>query len=233
MKEGQVPGGQTRGRSNDMHSVDEAPCAILAVSDKKGVESLARALAECGWRLYGTRGTVALLREARLKASDVHIIVEAPPRFAGRVKTLNDRIFGGILFRREDPVQVREAYSLDLPRIDLVACNFYPFAQATAQEVVQEAGELDEQLIELIDIGGPAMIRAAAKNHRAVVALVDPADYEEIVALLREGDPPYGAIDARTRRRLAAKAFQATAAYDTAIAALLAESIADRSTSRV
>lgn len=199
-----------------MSKVPEAPVAVLAVSDKRGIEALAQTLTRRGWRLYGTSGTAAVLEAGGVPVLDIEALTNAPARFGGRVKTLNEDIFGGILFRREEEDDSREARRLGLPRIDLVACNFYPFARM-AEGNSKTSGEL----LSFIDIGGPAMVRAAAKNHDAVLALVDPEDYPRVIEMLQAGEPPYGALDVRERRRLAAKAFRATEQYDVAIASYL------------
>ncbi len=178
--------------------------ALLSVSDKTGLIPLARGLADLGIALLSTGGTAAALREAGIPVEDVAAVTEFPEILGGRVKTLHPKVHGGILQRRADPDDTTICAQLGIPRIDLVVINLYPFEQSPD--------------IETIDIGGPAMLRAAAKNHGDVIALCDPADYPPLLeALQREGDIP---LD--HRRRLAQKVFARLAAYDTAIAAWLA-----------
>ena len=184
--------------------------ALLSVSDKTGVIELARALAGAGIELLSTGGTRAALAEAGIEVTEVADYTGFPEIMDGRVKTLHPRVHGGILGRREDDAEVMRAQGI--PRIDLVVVNLYPFEAATAREDCTR-----EIAIENIDIGGPAMLRAAAKNHAAVLAVVDPDDYPEVVEALEGG----GSTLAQ-RARFAAKAFAHTARYDAGIAAWFA-----------
>jgi phosphoribosylaminoimidazolecarboxamide formyltransferase/IMP cyclohydrolase len=188
--------------------------ALLSVSDKAGLVEFARGLARLGIELVASGGTATALREAGLEVLDVAQLTNSPEMLGGRVKTLHPRVHGGILARREHEGDRADMAAQSLQPIDLVVVNLYPFEQTVAQPGVT----LDDA-IEKIDIGGPSMIRSAAKNHAYVGAVTDPADYP---ALLAELDAHDGALSAATRRRLAAKAFARTAAYDAAIEAYLA-----------
>ncbi|HWP94735.1 MAG TPA: bifunctional phosphoribosylaminoimidazolecarboxamide formyltransferase/IMP cyclohydrolase [Gammaproteobacteria bacterium] len=182
--------------------------ALLSVSDKTGIVELARALADMGVEILSTGGTAKLLVQHGLRVVEVAAHTGFPEIMDGRLKTLHPRIHGGLLGRRGQDDEVMRAHGIT--PIDLVAVNLYPFEQAIADPDC----DLDEAL-ENIDIGGPAMLRAAAKNHRFVAAVVDPADYP---ALIEEMRAQGGALSERTRRRLAIKAFAHTARYDGAIA---------------
>ncbi len=185
-----------------------AAFALLSTSDKTGLPELGRALAEAGYTLLSTGGTARVLREAGLEVVDVEDHTGAVEMMGGRVKTLHPRIHGGILGDRSRHAE--EAASHDIPWIDVVVCNLYPFESAVAR------GAATDQAIETIDIGGPSMVRAAAKNHASVTVVVDPADYPRIAEALAEGGP-----DLELRRALALKAFQHTSRYDAVIAGWL------------
>lgn len=187
--------------------------ALLSVSDKTGLVALGRGLARLGWELIATAGTAAHLEPAGVPVSPAQDYTEFPEMFGGRVRTLDVRVFAGVLYRRNDPADEAAMRAYGLRGIDLVACTFHPFDAVTATP--------GEDAVATIDIGGPAMVRAAAKNHAAVLAVVDPADYGPVLAALdRTGGSP-ALVPARVRRRLAAKAFRCTEAYDRAIAAYL------------
>ena len=178
--------------------------ALLSVSDKTGLADLARGLAGLGIELLSTGGTAAALRDAGAPVVDVSAYTGHPEILDGRVKTLHPKIHGGILQRRAIPADADTCARLGIPPIDLVCVNLYPFEESPA--------------IDTMDIGGPAMLRSAAKNHADVIVLCEPADYPAVLAALqRDGDLPM-----EERRRLARKAFERTAAYDAAIAAWLA-----------
>jgi phosphoribosylaminoimidazolecarboxamide formyltransferase / IMP cyclohydrolase len=182
--------------------------ALLSVSDKAGLVDFARGLAELGVELVASGGTAAALRAAGLEVVDVETLTGSPEMLGGRVKTLHPRVHGGLLARRDHAADRADLEAHALATIDLVAVNLYPFEATVAQPGVRF-----EEAVEKIDIGGPSMIRSAAKNHAYVAVLVDPGDYDFALAeLRREG----GLCDA-TRRRLALKAFERTAAYDAAI----------------
>ena len=182
--------------------------ALLSVSDKSGIAELARGLAALGVELISTGGTAALLKKEGLKVVEVSEHTGFPEMLDGRVKTLHPKIHGGLLARRDDAAHVAAIKKAGIAPIDLLVVNLYPF-QAT---VADPDCRLDDA-IENIDIGGPAMLRAAAKNYPGVVVLVDPADYAKILDRLKKGG-----VDEATRFMLARKVFAHTAAYDGAIA---------------
>ena len=187
--------------------------ALISVSDKTGLVPFATALAGHGVAILSTGGTARTLREAGLAVTDVSDYTGFPEIMDGRVKTLHPAIHGGILARREDAGHRAALAAHGIAGIDLVAVNLYPFEEAV------RAGAGLESCIETIDIGGPAMIRAAAKNHEDVTVVVQPSDYE---AVTDEMAAQGGATGLALRRRLAATAFARTAAYDAAIARRLA-----------
>ncbi len=185
--------------------------ALLSVSDKNGLADLARQLAERGVELLSTGGTARLLREQGLTVTDVSAVTGFPEIMDGRVKTLHPAIHGGLLGRRgtDDAVMAEH----QIAAIDLLVVNLYPF-----RETVAIPGCVLDDAIENIDIGGPAMVRAAAKNHASVGVVVSPSDYPAIIEAMNASD---GALPLSLRRRLAAKAFAHTAAYDAAISGWL------------
>ena len=178
--------------------------ALLSVSDKTGVVELARALAQRGVRLLSTGGTARLLAQAGLAVTEVAEVTGLPEMLDGRVKTLHPSIHGGLLARRDLPQHMAALQRLGIQTIDLLVVNLYPFAQATAR-----ADCTLDDAIENIDIGGPAMLRAGAKNWADVTVLIDPGDYAQVLAELAGG-----AVQRSTRFRLAQKVFAHTAAYD-------------------
>ncbi len=184
--------------------------ALLSVSDKTGIVELARSLAARDVELISTGGTAKLLREAGLPVREVAAVTGFPEIMDGRVKSLHPKIHGGLLGRRgvDDAVMAEHA----IAPIDLLVVNLYPF-----ESTIAKSGCTDAEAIENIDIGGPAMLRAAAKNHAAVAAIVDPADYAPLLAELAS----QGGTSWSLRRRLAAKAFAHTAAYDAMVAGYL------------
>ena len=183
--------------------------ALLSVSDKSGLIEFARGLSGCGIRLISTGGTAKLLREAGLAVTEVAEYTGFPEMLDGRVKTLHPKIHGGILARRDLAAHVQALREARIDTIDLVVANLYPFERTVARDDCSL-----EDAIENIDIGGPAMVRSAAKNYRHVAVVTDPGDYPMI---LNEIAAANGAIGAQTRFRLACKAFSHTAAYDGAI----------------
>lgn len=184
--------------------------ALLSVTDKTGLVEFARGLAASGVEILSTGGTAAALREAGLTVKDVSEHTGFPEMLDGRVKTLHPMIHGGLLFRRDLPAHAEQAAAHGIAPIDLVAVNLYAFEQTVARQ-----GVTREEAIENIDIGGPSMLRSAAKNHAAVTVACDPVDYSEI---LREMGENGGATSPALRERLAAKVFDLTARYDRAIA---------------
>jgi len=183
--------------------------ALLSVSDKTGLVPFARALAAQGVALVSTGGTARALAEAGLDVADVASVTGFPEMLDGRVKTLHPAIHGGILARRDLPQHEAALAGHGIGHIDLVVVNLYPFAATVAR------GAPVAECIENIDIGGPSLIRAAAKNHDFVTVVTEPGDYEPVLAELAAHG---GATTAALRRRLAAAAFAHTAAYDAAIA---------------
>ncbi|MDQ6993893.1 MAG: bifunctional phosphoribosylaminoimidazolecarboxamide formyltransferase/IMP cyclohydrolase [Mariprofundus sp.] len=182
--------------------------ALISVSDKTGVADFARALVERGVDLLSTGGTAKLLREAGIPVRDVSDYTGFPEMMDGRVKTLNPKVHGGILARRDNEGDLASMAEHGIEQIDLVCVNLYPFREAVAKE-----GCSIEDAIENIDIGGPCMVRASAKNHKFVTIVVDPADYASVLDGIDQAT-----LDESRRRALAVKAFAHTAAYDGAIA---------------
>jgi len=190
--------------------------ALLSVYDKTGIVALARGLADAGWGLVSSGGTAREVAAAGIAVTDVAELTGAPAILGHRVMTLHPKVHGGLLADRHDPEHRADMEAHGIEGIDLLVANLYPFGSDPADFTHGgTAGPVD-----LIDIGGPAMIRAGAKNHAHVAVVVDPADYQPV---LDEARAP-GGISTATRRRLAAKAFATTAAYDTAIAAWFASS---------
>ena len=186
--------------------------ALLSVSNKEGLLDFARALRERGVAILSTGGTAALLREHGVEVADVSAVTGFPEIMDGRVKTLHPKIHGGLLGRRGTDDAVMAEHGIE--PIDLLAVNLYPFAATVAKP-----GCSFEDAVENIDIGGPAMVRAAAKNHERLTVVVDPLDYGTVIAELDRGG---GAVSQETRLRLATKAFAHTAQYDAAVASFLA-----------
>ncbi|MGF7148243.1 phosphoribosylaminoimidazolecarboxamide formyltransferase/IMP cyclohydrolase [Sphingomonas zeicaulis] len=182
--------------------------ALLSVSDKSGLVELGQALAGHGVELVSTGGTAKALRDAGLAVKDISELTGFPEMMDGRVKTLHPKVHGGLLAVRDDPAHLASMAEHGIGAIDLVVVNLYPFAQTVAK------GAARDEIIENIDIGGPSMVRSAAKNHAHVAIVTDPADYAELIAALAETG---GATSLAFRRRLAAKAYAATAAYDAMI----------------
>ncbi|HEX6182700.1 MAG TPA: bifunctional phosphoribosylaminoimidazolecarboxamide formyltransferase/IMP cyclohydrolase [Pyrinomonadaceae bacterium] len=183
--------------------------ALLSVSDKTGLIDFARALAEFGVELLSTGGTAKALREAGLDVRDVSDVTGFPEMMDGRVKTLHPRIHGGILAVRDNPEHARALAEHGIGAIDMVVVNLYPFRETVARE-----GVTLEEAVEQIDIGGPSMVRSAAKNFRDVAVVTSPQSYEHVVTELGHRD---GALSLETRQQLAHFAFTHTAAYDGAI----------------
>ena len=191
--------------------------ALISVSDKTGLIPFAQGLTALGIQILSTGGSANALRQAGIPVTDVSTHTGFPEILDGRVKTLVPQIHGGILGRRDLPEHVAQMAAHDIAPIDLVAVNLYPFEATVA------AGAPWDECVENIDIGGPALIRAAAKNHDFVSVLTDPAQYEAVLDELRA----HGATSQALRRRLAAAAYARTAAYDAAIAAWFAEQAGD------
>ena len=187
--------------------------ALISVSDKTGVDELAAGLTALGVEILSTGGTAKLLREKGLRIRDVSDLTGVPEMLDGRVKTLHPKVHGGILAVRSNPEHQNQASVQGIEFIDLVVVNLYPFEKTAAR-----AGASLEELIENIDIGGPAMIRSAAKNFEDVTVVVDAADYLSLLAEIRNRQ---GCVSRETRARLARKAFATTATYDGAVSTAL------------
>ncbi|MBL1255782.1 bifunctional phosphoribosylaminoimidazolecarboxamide formyltransferase/IMP cyclohydrolase [Methylocystis sp. Sn-Cys] len=194
--------------------------ALLSVSDKTGLVEFARALAGHGVELVSTGGTRKALADAGLAVKDISDLTHFPEMMDGRLKTLHPKVHGGLLAIRENPEHEAAMLAHDIRPIDLLVVNLYPFEATLAK------GAPFEECVENIDIGGPAMIRAASKNHDDVAVVVDPADY---AAMVEELKATQGATTRATRRRLAQKAFARTAAYDAAISNWLAQELDEAS----
>src|SRR5215831_2435275 len=183
-------------------------CALISVADKTGIVPVATALVARGVTLISTGGSARALTGAGLPVTEVAAVTGFPEMLDGRVKTLHPAIHAGVLARRDRPDDLAALAARGIAPIDLVVCNLYPFAETVA------SGASPADCLENIDIGGVALIRAAAKNHDAVTVVTDPADYDRVLTELPAGK---GAIGAEMRRALAGKAFALTAAYDAAI----------------
>lgn len=194
------------------------PTALLSVYHKDGVVEFARALSSHGWSLVSTGGTARALTAAGLAVRDVETVTGFPEMLDGRVKTLHPAVHGGLLARRDLPEHMAAIAAQGIGAIDLVAVNLYPFRETASRPDVSF-----EDVVEQIDIGGPSMLRSAAKNHASVWAVVDPSDYPAVLEALRGG-----ADGAPLRRRLAEKVFAHTAAYDAAIASWFAAQRGER-----
>ena len=193
---------------------ENAPRALISVYDKTGVTAFATTLTAMGWQILSTGGTARLLRENGLNVTDVTDVTGHPEVFDGRVKTLHPAIHAAILARGNNPEDMATLDELGYPRIDLVAVNLYPFEAIAAQD--PPVSESD--LIEMIDIGGPTLVRASAKSHADVLIVTNPDDYGELLETLQEANGDPNAVDMATRQRLALTAYQRTAAYDVALA---------------
>ena len=189
--------------------------ALLSVSDKGGAAEFAKALAAEGVEIVSTSGTYKLLKEAGVPVRALETLTGFPEMLDGRVKTLHPAVHGGILYRRDNPAHAETVFNFGIEPIDMVVVNLYPFS-----ETAKKSAPWSEELIENIDIGGVALLRAAAKNYLSVAVLTSPADYGPALAAMRAGS---GAIPVGLKKELAAKAFAHTAAYDGAIAGELSK----------
>ncbi|MBR6726344.1 MAG: bifunctional phosphoribosylaminoimidazolecarboxamide formyltransferase/IMP cyclohydrolase, partial [Clostridia bacterium] len=186
--------------------------AIISLSDKTGVVDFARELDALGYEILSTGGTAKVLTEAGIAVTGVSDITGFPECLDGRVKTLHPMIHAGILAMRDNAEHMEQLEKLGVTPIDIVAINLYPFKQTVLKEGVER-----EEVIENIDIGGPTMIRAAAKNWQDVAVIVDPADYVTVIDQLKAN----GEVDRDTKLKLAYKVFEHTSSYDTLIASYL------------
>ena len=183
--------------------------ALISLTDKSGIEGFAMLLQELGIEILSTGGTAKKMRESSITVKDVSEFTGFPEMLDGRVKTLHPKVHAGILHQRENPSHQEQMVAHGLETIDLVAVNLYAFDKAT-----QDPNCTVANAIENIDIGGPTMLRAAAKNFQDVTVIVDPADYPQVISEIKE----HGNTTLVTRFRLAVKVFQLTSTYDTAIA---------------
>ena len=188
--------------------------AIISVSNKIGVVEFAKKLSKAGVEIISTGGTMKAIRAAGVPVTYVSDVTGFPEIMNGRVKTLNPKIHGGILAVRDNPEHVQQMKENEILPIDLVAVNLYPFKMT-----IQKPNVTLEEAIENIDIGGPAMIRAAAKNFKFVTVVTNPDSYDEIAKMITET----GEVNYETRKKLAAEAFAHTADYDTMIAGYLSK----------
>jgi len=188
--------------------------ALLSVSDKRGIVDFARALVKLGWEIVSTGGTAEALRREGIPVVRVEEVTGFPEMMDGRVKTLHPKVHGGLLARRDNPADLAAMQQHGITPIDLVAVNLYPFRETVAKPETTFA-----HAIEQIDIGGPSMLRSAAKNHAAVIVIVDPNDYASVIEDLKVGGVPED-----KRRALATKVFAHTAAYDATILGYLSRS---------
>src|SRR5437868_2551216 len=196
-----------------MSSQGKIQRAILSVTDKTGLVDFARKLSALGIELISTGGTAKLLRDSGIAVKDISDLTGFPELLDGRVKTLHPKVHGGILHRRADPKHVAAIKEHGIQPTDMVAANLY-----ACEKTATTPGVAFEELIEIIDIGGPSMIRSAAKNSADVAIVTSPSDYDAIAAELQSQG---GTLSKETRWRLAQKAFATTAAYDSAIASTL------------
>lgn len=190
------------------------PRALLSVSDKRGLVEFAKGLAALGWEIVSTGGTAEALRREQVPVIGIEDVTGFPEMMDGRVKTLHPKVHGGLLGRRHHPGDVAAMQQHGIRPIDLVAVNLYPF-----RETIAKPSTTFEQAIEQIDIGGPSMLRSAAKNHADVIVIVDPVDYASVIEDLKAGE-----VGQATRRALATKVFAHTAAYDAVILGYLSRS---------
>jgi len=210
LSEGNLTTGDAEGIERAVPGEVRVRRALLSVSDKDGIVQFARGLSELGVEIVSTGGTARELSRSGVAPRTIEDFTGFPEIMDGRVKTLNSRLYAGLLARRDDDGHLDAAAEQGIEQVDLVCVNLYPFEQTVARG---DAGE--QEIVENIDIGGPTMIRAAAKNHAFAAVLVDPGDYEDVLGELRDSD---GRLSLDTRTRLAAKAFACTARYDAAIA---------------
>jgi phosphoribosylaminoimidazolecarboxamide formyltransferase/IMP cyclohydrolase len=201
--------------------------ALISVSDKTGVLDFARALSAMGVNILSTGGTAKLLADNGVAVTEVADYTGFPEMLDGRVKTLHPKVHGGILARRDFPEHVAKLAEHGIPAIDMVVVNLYPFQQAVAKDSCTL-----EEAIENIDIGGPTMLRSAAKNHRDVVVVCDPADYGLVLAEMKGTSAAAGAVSYETKFMLAKKVFAHTAQYDGAITNYLTSLGADKAHAR-
>lgn len=197
--------------------------ALISVSDKTGISEFAKTLIQNGYEIISTGGTSALLKKEGIDVKDVSDITGFPEMMDGRVKTLHPKVHGGLLFLRENPDHVKQAEANGITAIDIVAVNLYPFRETTAKPDVTL-----EDAIENIDIGGPTLLRSAAKNFASVAVICDPADYAVVAGELNRT----GEISGDVKKKLAVKAFRHTADYDSAVDTFLSKALMDEKVKR-
>ena len=188
--------------------------ALISVNDKSGIVEFAHALSEAGYEIISTGGTAKALRQGEIPVKEVEELTGFPEILEGRVKTLHPKIFGALLARRADPGHRKDLAAHQIEPIDMVVVNLYPFEQHVTKNVLDE-----KDILELIDIGGVTLLRAAGKNYHDVAIVCDPADYPQVLRELKENDE----IRVDYKRRLAAKAFAHTARYDAVISSYFRE----------
>lgn len=191
--------------------------SLISVSDKRDLLSFAFDLQSLGVEIYSTGGTAKTLQDAQIKAVNISDVTGFPEMLGGRVKTLHPKIFAGILAKREDPEHMQQMQQMSFSLIDLVVVNLYPFSQ-----VVKKLRVTLDEAIENIDIGGPSLIRASAKNFLSVAVVVDPVKYSQIIEELKKQD---GCLSLETRKNLAIDAFNHTFNYDKMIYEYLSEKL--------
>ena len=181
--------------------------ALISVSDKRGIVEFAKNLAKLGWEIISTGGTAKVLKKAGIKITPIKKITGSKEAFDGRMKTISFNVASGILFDRNNPKHIKQVKALKIKPIDLIVVNLYPF-----QAVIK--GKISEDVaIENIDIGGPTMIRAAAKNYKNVTVVIDKKDYKIVLKELKKN----GEIKEKTRKKLALKVYKLTSSYDSTI----------------
>ena len=191
----------------------ERPRALISVWDKTGIEEFAESLQSMGWAILSTGGTATRLRDSGIEVTDVSDTTGHPEIFDGRVKTLHPAIHGGIMARRDSEQDMEKLADMGYGTIDMVCVNLYPFEETASREPPVS----DQELIEMIDIGGPTMVRSAAKNHADVIVITKPEQHESILEALSKSQGNPSGIDLTMRKELAISAFQSTAAYDSAV----------------
>jgi phosphoribosylaminoimidazolecarboxamide formyltransferase / IMP cyclohydrolase len=194
--------------------------AIISVSDKRGMVEFAKELSSMGVSILSTGGTAKSLRDAGIPVKEVSEHTGSPEMLEGRVKTLHPKIHGGILWRRDNQRDIGEVEKYGIEPIDMVVVNLYPFEQTISRE-----GSTFDDAIENIDIGGPAMLRSASKNFRFVAVVVDPSDYDKVIAEMKSLN---GELSYETRIRLAQKVFSQTSRYDALIAGYLEKATGEK-----
>ena len=182
--------------------------ALISVFDKNGIDTIAKKLDSLGVKIFSTGGTESFLKKNGIPVSRIEDVTDYPSIFGGRVKTLHPKVFGGILNRRNDKNDLQEVENYNIPNIDLVIVDLYPF------EKTVQSGESETNIIEKIDIGGISLIRAAAKNFKDVLCISSKEDYVEFIDLLEHNS---GKFEISTRKKFAAKAFNISSHYDTTI----------------